>query len=296
MSPSSLAYPRKKFNERAGIRIRAWWRKYVHSAQKWVDSPPAFIVTSYVSSAFASLFAWQIFTATSHFWANVNNLLFTGWMALLLGTFTLSQVKVVNRAIGLPVVGIFLIAASTYLHSDAKNLTIQILNRHFPFSVLQLSAAIDYGTEVVFAIEIAVFAMLSLTIWYCLSMAPSFMSARHKQHIQPRHFFAASAGAIVSTYLVGSLSYAASGSFGIDVLLVRAAYEMDFTSSFTCDSVAHGSRVLLSKMSDNVGYAAKLSFPDRPLFRMKEKDQDLKQSMPLSSGTYRVVTCNKPVS
>lgn len=242
---------------------------------------------------FALLFAWQVFAATSHFWANVYNLLFTGWMGLLLGILALSQVKWVNRAIGLPVVGVFLVAASVYIYGDARNVTFQILNRHFPLSVSQLSAAVDYGSHVIFAIEVASFAMILLVVWYFFFMVQSVMTARRNRKAGQGQFFVASGGAIVSILCIGSLSFAASGSFGIDVLLVRAAYEMDFTSSFRCDPVAPGARVLLSKMSDGVGYAVKLNFPDRPLFRMKATDQDLKDSMPNSSQTYRVVTCNR---
>jgi hypothetical protein len=44
-------------------------------------------------------------------------------------------------------------------------------------------------------------------------------------------------------------------------------------------------------MSDTIGYAAKLSFPDRPFLRMKETDKDLAGSMP-GPASYRVVACN----
>lgn len=75
------------------------------------------------------------------------------------------------------------------------------------------------------------------------------------------------------------------------MILVRAAYEWDFTSKFNCEGVPDGARVLLSKMSDTIGYAAKLSFPDRPFLRMKETDKDLAGSMP-GPASYRVVACN----
>lgn len=296
MSTSLTAYPQKKINRRVGIQIRAWWRTYVRSTREWVDSPSSFFITSYVSLVFALLFAWQVFAATAHFWSNVFNLIFTGWMGLLLGVLSLSQIKWVNRAIGLPVVGVFLVAASAYIYGDARIQTFQILNSYFPFSASQLTNATDYGNHVIFAIDVAAFAMFSLFVWYALFMAQSVMADRRSRKVGRGPFLIASAGALVSIFCIGSLSFAASNSVGVKVLVVRAAYEMDFTSSFSCDKVVPGSRVLLSKMSDGIGYAVNLSFPDRPLFRVKAADPELKNSMPNSSPSYRVVTCNRPVS
>lgn len=137
------------------IRACASWRAYVRTTSGWVDSPVIFLLTSYASLAFSILFAWHMLARTGPFWNNINNVLFFGWIGLLLSILTLTQIKWVNRAIGLPVMGIFLLALSTYIYGDARAVTAQRLNRHFSFSTSQLTEAIDVGGRIGFAIEIA---------------------------------------------------------------------------------------------------------------------------------------------
>ncbi|WP_175861822.1 hypothetical protein [Burkholderia cepacia] len=236
-----------------------------------------------------------MFARTGPFWNNINNILFFGWIGLLLSILTLTQVKWINRAIGLPVIGIFSLALSTYIYGDARAITAKRLNQHFPFSTSQLTEAIDVGGRIGFAMEIAGIATLVVVVWYAVFMVLTVITERSKRQSGYWPFMFASAGGIVSLTLIGALSLAATGSFGADVIIVRAAYELDFTSNFQCDSVPKGARVLLSKMSDTTGYALMLTFPERPFFRMKETDNDLKQSMPLTTAhSYRVVNCNKP--
>lgn len=294
MATQTISYPRKTLNHQIRIRVRASWRAYVRTTSGWVDGPVIFLLTSYVSLAFSILFAWHMLVRTGPFWKNINNALFFGWIGLLLSILTLTQIKWVNRAIGLPVIGIFLLALSTHIYGDARAVTAQRLNRHFSFSTSQLTEAIDVGSRIEFAMEIAGIATLVVVIWYAVFMALTVITERSKRQSGYWPFMFASAGGIASLTLIGALSLAATGSFGADVILVRAAYELDFTSNFQCDSVPEGARVLLSKMSDTTGYAVKLTFPERPFFRMKETDNDLKQSMPLTPHSYRVVNCNKP--
>ncbi|WP_124589803.1 hypothetical protein [Burkholderia cepacia] len=231
---------------------------------------------------------------TGAFWSNINNILFFGWAGLLISILTLTQIKWINRAIGLPVMGVFLLAFSTYIYGDARAITAQRLNQHFPFSTSQLAEAIDIGGRIGFAMETAGIATLVVVVWYAVFMVLTVITERNKRQAGFWPFMFASSGSIASLTLIGALSLAATGSFGADVIVVRAAYELDFTSNFQCDSVPQGARVLLSKMSDTTGYAIKLTFPERPFFHMKETDNDLKQSMPLSTHSYRVVNCNKP--
>lgn len=137
------------------IRARTSWRAYVRTTSGLVDNPIIYLLTSYTSLAFSILFAWHTLARTGPFWANINNILFFGWVGLLLSILTLTQIKWINRAIGLPVIGIFLLALSTYIYGDAKATTVQRLNHHFSFSISQLTEAIDVGGRIGFATEIA---------------------------------------------------------------------------------------------------------------------------------------------
>ncbi|WP_333997475.1 hypothetical protein [Burkholderia gladioli] len=294
MATQTISYPRKTLNHQMRIRARASWRAYVRTTSGWVDNPVIFLLTSYASLAFSTLFAWQMSARTGHFWENINNILLFGWIGLLLSILTLTQIKWVNRAITLPVIGIFLLALSTYIYGDARAITTKRLNQHFPFSTEQLTAAIDVGGRIGFAMEIAGKATLVVVVWYITFIALSAITERSNRQSGYWPFVFVSAGGIVSLALIGGLSLVATDSFGFDVILVRAAYELDFTSNFQCDSVPNGARVLLSKISDTTGYAVKLTFPERPFFHMKEGDKDLKQSMPLTTRSYRIVNCNKP--
>lgn len=294
MVTPTCTYPRKTLNHQMRIRACASWRVYVRTASGWVDSPVIFLITSYASLAFSILFGWHMLARTGAFWSNINNILFFGWAGLLISILTLTQIKWINRAIGLPVMGVFLLAFSTYIYGDARAITAQRLNQHFPFSTSQLAEAIDIGGRIGFAMETAGIATLVVVVWYAVFMVLTVITERNKRQAGFWPFMFASSGSIASLTLIGALSLAATGSFGADVIVVRAAYELDFTSNFQCDSVPQGARVLLSKMSDTTGYAIKLTFPERPFFHMKETDNDLKQSMPLSTHSYRVVNCNKP--
>ncbi|WP_155630838.1 hypothetical protein [Burkholderia cepacia] len=258
-----------------------------------MESPTFFILTSYASLIFAVIFATELLTKSGAFWQNIFNILLSGWAALLLSTLALTQIKWVNRAVDLPVVGVFLVGAAAYVYDNARSSTIQILSRHFPFAVSQLVEGIESGSRLIFSIEVAGLATVAIGLWYALLCMRSIRSSRRRNHSSDRWFWGASAGAISSLLLIAIFSTAASRSFGIDVVLVRAAYERDFTSNFRCDLVPKGAHVLLSKMSDTTGYAAKLSFPERPFFRMKSTDKDLAESMPLPNQSYRVVACNR---
>lgn len=293
MSTSTATPPRKTLARRFRTRTRASWRTYVRATSELVDSPVVFLITSYASLILAIIFIWHLLARTGQFWNNINNILFFGWSGLLLSIFTLTQIKWVNRAIGLPVMGVFLLAASAYIYGDARIITVRTLNKHFPFSVAQLPEAIDLGSRIKFALEVAGISTLVVLVWYLVFMGLSIISERRTRHSGYYWFMAASLGGLGSLTLIGGSSLAASGSFGTDVIVVRAAYELDFTSNFRCDLVPEGARVLLSKMSDTTGYATKLSFPERPFFRMKETDKDLAESMPRPMHSYRVVACNK---
>ncbi|WP_322041475.1 hypothetical protein [Burkholderia diffusa] len=291
---STPTFPSKAFKRRITIRARTAWRAYYRIAATRVESPTAYVATSCLSLGFAVLFLWNLLAGTDHFWSNITSVLAFGWTSLLIGILAVTQVKLVNKTLGLPVVGVFLIGASAYLYERARSSSIQILNRHFPFSVSQLTEAIDSSTLIIFSIEIAAFMPIVVLAWYALLAVQSSASVPSKRSAGTSWFTLASTGAVCSLLFIAAACMSASNSFGLDVMMVRAAYERDFTSNFQCDSVPEGARVLLSKMSDNVGYAVKLTFPDRPFFRMKETDDDLKQAMPLSTHSYRVVNCNKP--
>ncbi|WP_157645225.1 hypothetical protein [Burkholderia ubonensis] len=294
MATPTITYPRKSRNHRMRIRVRAAWRVYIRTTSGWVDNPTIYLLTSYTSLAFAILFSWHTLARTGHFWNNINNILFFGWAGLLLSILTLTQIKWINRAIGLPVMGIFLFALSTYIYGDAKAVTAQRLNQHFSFSTSQLTEAIDVGGRIGFAMEIAGIATLAVVAWYAVFMVLTVITDRNERRSGYWPFMFASSGGIASLTVIGALSLAATGSFGSDVIVIRAAYELDFTSNFQCDSVPKGARVLLSKMSDTTGYAMKLTFPERPFFRMEETDNDLKQLTSSLTRSYRVVNCNKP--
>lgn len=294
MATPTITYPRKSLNHRMRIRARTSWRAYVRTTSGLVDNPIIYLLTSYTSLAFSILFAWHTLARTGPFWANINNILFFGWVGLLLSILTLTQIKWINRAIGLPVIGIFLLALSTYIYGDAKATTVQRLNHHFSFSISQLTEAIDVGGRIGFATEIAGIATLAIVVWYAVFMVVTVITDRNKRLSGYWPFLLASSGGIVSLTVIGALSLAAAEGFGADVIVLRAAYELDFTSNFQCDSVPKGARVLLSKMSDTTGYAMKLTFPERPFFRMKETDNDLKQLTSSLTRSYRVVNCNKP--
>lgn len=290
MATPTVTPPRNTFH-RVQMRIREWWRAYIRITADWVESPTFFILTSYGSLICAVLFVTDLLSRSGDFWQNIFSVLLWGWAGLLLSTLALTQIKWVNRAVDLPVVGVFLVAAGAYVYEVARASAVQILNRHFPFAVSQLVEGIDAGSHIIFAIQIAGLATVAIGLWYGLLFLRTIRSPRHSGD---RWFWGASAGAIGSLLLIGTASTAASHSFGIDVILVRAAYERDFTANFRCDHVPEGAHVLLSKMSDTTGYAAKLTFPERPFFRMKKDDQDLAESMPSPKQSYRIVECNKP--
>jgi len=90
-------------------------------------------------------------------------------------------------------------------------------------------------------------------------------------------FMAGSLGMVSSFAIIGSISMNATNVTGIDVLALRAAYDYDFSERYDCTGVNGSSKVLLSKMSDDTGYAAALILPDRPLLRIKWIDSDLTQ-------------------
>jgi Flp pilus assembly protein TadB len=166
MSTSPATYPAKTINRRAGIRIRAAWRTYVRVTNEWVDSPAFFLATSYTSLVLTGFFIWNLLSNTAHFWPNVYNVLISGWAALLLSTLTLVQTKLIHRTIVVPVVGIFLAGASAFLYQDAKNATVNMLNQQFPFAVSQLAEAIDSGTRIAFALEIAAWGTVAVVVCY----------------------------------------------------------------------------------------------------------------------------------
>ncbi|WP_205169054.1 hypothetical protein [Burkholderia sp. LMG 13014] len=300
---STLTNPPKGFKHRIGIRRRAAWRAYCRATFPWVENPPAYLTMNGLSLLFALLFLLTLLSRTDQFWNNITGVLAYGWAGLLFGILALTQIKLMNKTFGLPVVGAFLVGASAYFYEDARSATIQILNRHFPFSTSQLTEAIESSTRIVFAIEIASFMPFLVLVWYALLAVQSGSSVSRKRpgsSISIKRstgagwFVTGSSGMVISLMLIATACWKASSSFGLDVMFVRAAYERDFTSNFRCDSVPQDARVLLSKMSDNVGYAVTLTFPNRPFFRMKETDDDLKWSMPLSARSYRIVNCNKP--
>lgn len=298
MPRSSPTHTQRAFRERTNIRVRMMWRRYVRDTRDWVHNPVAFLLSSYASLFFVIPFAWSLFEHTSLFWTSFYNVLIAGWCGLLLSMVTLAQVKWIKGLLGAPVMGVFLLGASAFAYQDARNQTIGVLNRHFPFTSAQLPEAVDAGSRFVFAIEVAGVAMVLVLAWYGLFMIQSAGFGRRRSG--GWSFALGSAGAAVSLFVIGSLSLGATRSFGLDVLLVRSAYEWDFSQAFQCEGVPKDARVLLSKTSDNVGYAVKLRFPERPFLRMRETDKDLAEAMPFIDGklnpTYRVVNCNRPAS
>lgn len=266
MSSATFVSPRKTFRQTVRIRVRAALRTYVRDTRDWVQSPAVFFLTSYVSLVFAIPFAWSLLGHEPRFWGNFYNVLAAGWTALFLSTMTLVQVKSIKGVLGAPVIGAFLIGASAFLYQDARNITVSVLNRHFPFAVSQLTEAVDAGSRFTFAIEVAGWATVLILAWYGLFMIQSFTSGRRHRRTGHWSFVIGSAGAVASLLVIGPLSLAATSSFGYDVLLVRSAYEWDFSQAFQCDDVPKGARVLLSKMSDNIGYAVNLEFPSAHFF------------------------------
>ncbi|MFL9961343.1 hypothetical protein PQR02_09565 [Paraburkholderia sediminicola] len=238
------------------------------------------------------MFYWQLYIRSLDFWASVYLPLFCGWLSLLFAALTVWQIKPIRRIINHPPFGVFMIGVSAFSYQDARNTTVTVLNRHFPFAVSQLVQAVDTGTRLLLALDIALFLFVVLAgSWIALVVCDFAPGGRDRWPLN-RGFYTACFGALLSMLTVFGCSVDIVRSFGGEVILVRAAYELDFTSQFNCEGVPDGARVLLSKISDNIGYAVKLSFPNRPFLRMKEMDKDLAGSMP-SPASYRVVACNK---
>jgi hypothetical protein len=77
----------------------------------------------------------------------------------------------------------------------------------------------------------------------------------------------------------------------VDAIAVHAAYDLDFTDRYNCPLAPKGAKVLLSKMSDNVGYAMQMELPDRPLLSIHTNDADM---ISLKSSHVTALSCNEP--
>jgi len=88
------------------------------------------------------------------------------------------------------------------------------------------------------------------------------------------------------------VSFRILNSTAADAIAVHAAYDLDFTEKYSCPLAPQGTKVLLSKMSDNVGYAMRMALPDRPLLSINGTDADV---ISLKSSRVTIVSCNEPL-
>ncbi|QBR04180.1 hypothetical protein [Paraburkholderia pallida] len=280
-------------NDHRSNKLDTWWKARSHDASHWVANPVAYYVTNVLSMAFAVPLIFHAFFSNETFWRNLNNILIAGSLTLALAVGSLFQLKALRLSTGVPAVVIAILAASAWLYLDANNQIVVILHRYFTFDVSQLTQAISTGTRVLYALEVslgggvlAAIGALSLTWFYAIS--------RRRQGRQwlDWWFFGISSGMFIGFLTVACISSRIVDTFSIDAIALHAAYDFDFTDRFDCVHPPKGAKVLLSKMSDNVGYAARMTIPNRPILHIKETDGDV---VPLLQS-YRDITvlkCNE---
>ncbi|WP_179404248.1 hypothetical protein [Burkholderia guangdongensis] len=271
--------------------MRIIWKTYVRAARDWADNPVAFVVDSYLALVFTAICVALMCLRTLDFWASAYDILFSGAAALLCCALCLLQIKSVKNIATNPAAGLFLVGTTAFFYQDSHDVAVYGLNEYFPFAVSQLSEAINTGTLYILAITIA---RLSYSAIFIFVVAMTLFNTRKQIKLNSMNGWVipvASLGAILSLLILSSAGDFVANSFGLELFLVRQAYALDFTSSYRCDGVPRDDRVLLSKMSDTVGYALHLTFPDRPLLRIRKTDKDAANSIP-NAGNYRVVTCN----
>lgn len=274
-------------------KLDGWWEARSRDASEWVSNPIAYYISNLFSVAFSATLIFHAYFSHEKFWSNLNNILIAGALTLALSVGSLFQLKAMRLSIGVPAVIVALLAASAWLYMDATNQVVGILHRYFTFDVFQLALAISTATRILYALEVSlggggIAAIGSLALAW-------FYASSRRRHGRPWFdwwFVSISAGMFIGFLTVSCISSRIVHSFAIDAIVLHAAHDFDFTDRFDCNSPPTGSIVLLSKMSDDVGYAANFSIPDRPILHLRDQDEDVTPLFQLYRG-ISVLKCNE---
>lgn len=271
-----------------------WWKARESDAAHYVDHPAAYYLTNALSLVFASVLVWHAHFSKDPFWANLNMIFTTGALTLATSASSLLQIRPLRSSVGLPVIGVLLLAASAWLYQDANNQIVLLLHRYFGFDVSQLGQAVSTGTKDIYAVEVAAGgAILGFIASITVAYSCAFRRTPNGRARTDWWFRCVSLCMTFAFLIVLIVSFRILNSIAADAIAIHAAYDLDFTESYSCSHVPQGSKVLLSKMSDNLGYAMHMELPDRPLLSISGKDADV---VALRSNHVTVVTCNEPTA
>lgn len=274
------------------VPSKPWWQSRESDAARHVDHPAAYYLTNALSLILSGALVWNAYFAQDHFWPNLNMIFMTGALSMATAASSLLQIKLLRRSVGLPVIGVLLLAASAWLYQDANNQIVLLLHRYFGFDVSQLTQATLTGTKNLYAIEVAAgSAIVGFIAAMTVAYSCGFTSPMNGRSRADWWFGCVSLGMTLTFLIVLVVSFRIANSVAVDAIAVHAAYDLDFTDRYNCPLAPKGAKVLLSKMSDNVGYAMQMELPDRPLLSIHTNDADM---ISLKSSHVTALSCNEP--
>ncbi|MGI4856757.1 MAG: hypothetical protein ACRYHA_07500 [Janthinobacterium lividum] len=250
-------------------------QKYIEDSltapHKWVGV--GFYVTCLASVVFATIFLGQAYFSNQPLNVNATNLTLNGALVFALSIGALIQIKWIKPVVSVSIVGIFLAAVLRYVIQDASNQTIGILHRHFLFDATQLTQAVSTGTLYITAIEIgqgAALAFIPLIIVIAIALDKAYKDKNSR--LKSLLLAISCLGLIFSALSISKVAATATRAVGLDVVILKTAYDVDFSSHYDCPKAELNERVFLSKTSDTAGYAARMTFPEKPLLSIKASD------------------------
>ncbi|WP_321867458.1 hypothetical protein [Paraburkholderia tropica] len=268
-----------------------WWKSRANDASHHVDHPAAYYVANALSLLLSTFLAWNAYFTQDHFWSNLNMIIMAGASTLAAATSTLLQIRPLRTSVGLPVTGVLILGGSAWLYQDACNQTVVRLHKYFPFDVSQLTQAIATGTKYLYALEAAgCIALLGSVTAITVAYACAYRRTPGAKDRTDWWFRGVSLGMVVAFVLVAAVSSRIFDTVAADAIAVHAAYDVDFTGLHDCPHVPQGDKVLLSKMSDNIGYAMHMELPDRRLLSISKADLGVKSA---NLNQLTIVTCNE---